>query len=333
VTAELIGFCLLILAFLVAPSTSSAAHGLPLQMVKRVPLPGPPVRFDYTSLDPRTDRLWISHMDADQLLALDIRTDKIVETIPAPGVHGVIAVPALGRVYVSATNAHAVLTINSQTGKILASAPAGAYPDGLAWDPVEQHVFVSDEGGGVETVINAAGHRLATIPLGGQAGNVQYDPASHTILADVQTRDDIAVIDPRDNKIVRRIPVPGCDSDHGLNIDPSRELAFVACDGNATLHTLDLRTGAWSDQARVGNSPDVLAFDSRNRRLYVAAESGVVAVFAETAHGVRRLGLSFLAPEAHTVAVDPRTHIVYFPLQNGTTGGPQLLVMRPTGPT
>jgi hypothetical protein len=29
------------------------------------------------------------------------------------------------------------------------------------------------------------------------------------------------------------------------------------------------------------------------------------------------------------VAVDSRTHLVYFPLQSGAAGSPQLLVMRP----
>jgi hypothetical protein len=318
-------------ALMLLASVASAGSGLPLQAVARVPLSGPAVRFDYASIDPSTDRLWVAHMDAGQLLAVDLRTRRIVRTIPAPGVHGVLAVPALGRVYASATDARQVLTIDARSGKILAAAPAGRYPDGLAYDPVERHVFVSDESGGVETVINTAGHRLATIPLGGEAGNVQYDPGSGHVLADVQTRDDIAVIDPRTNRIVRRIPVPGCVSDHGLYIDASRELAFVACDQNATLHTLDLRSMTWTGQDAVGSSPDVLAFDGADRRLYVAAESGVVAVFAETAHGARRLGLAFLAHEAHTVAVDPRTHLVYFPLQSGSSGGPQLLVMRPTG--
>jgi DNA-binding beta-propeller fold protein YncE len=299
-------------------------------VVARVPLSGPAVRFDYTSIDPATQRLWIAHMDANQLLAVDLRTQMIVKTIAAPGVHGVIAVPALGRVYASATNVHQVLTIDARSGRILARAPAGQYPDGLAYDPRERHVFVSDESGGVETVVDARGRAVATIALGGEAGNVQYDPGSHHVLADVQTRDDIAVIDPRTNEITQRIPVPGCVSDHGLMIDPGREIAFVACDGNATLHTFDLRALQWTGQAAVGSNPDVLAFDRVNRRLYVAAESGVVAAFAETADSARPLGLAFLAPAAHTVAVDPRTHLVYFPLQSGTTGGPQLLIMKPT---
>src|SRR3954452_899554 len=126
------------LAALAAASlaTVAAAGGLPLKTVARVPLSGPSVRFDYTSIDPTTNRLWIAHMNASQLLAFDVRRRKIVKTLPAPGVHGVIAVPQLGRVFASATDARQALTIDAGSGSILARAPAGSYPDGLAYDPV-----------------------------------------------------------------------------------------------------------------------------------------------------------------------------------------------------
>jgi DNA-binding beta-propeller fold protein YncE len=308
-----------------AAFAASIAGPLPLRTVARVPLSGPPVRFDYTSFDPATKTLWIAHMDAGQLLAFDVRRRKIVRTIAAPGVHGVIAVPQLGRVYASATNDHEVLTLNARSGAVLARAPAGEYPDGLAYDPVERRVFVSDESGGAEIVLSATGRRIASVPLGGEAGNVQYDAGSGHVLADVQTRDEIAVIDPRTDRIIRRVHVPGCVNDHGLLVDSRRRLAFVACDGNARLLALDLRRMRWTGTFVVGASPDVLALDDSLRRLYVSAESGVVAVFAETAHSARPLGKAFLATEAHSVAVDPSTHLVYFPLQ----GGPQLLIMKP----
>lgn len=318
-------------ALLLGAATACAANRpLPLQAVARVALPGASVRFDYTSIDPASHRLYIAHMDADELLTFDVRTRRVIKQIHAPGVHGVIAVPALDRVYASATNDHQALTIDARTGAIVARAPAGDYPDGLAYDPTERHIFVSDENGGVETVLNAAGHRIATVDLGGEAGNVQYDAGTGHVLADVQTRDDIAIIDPRTNRIVQRVPLPGCNHDHGLLVDAKHRLAFVACDGNAMLLTLDLRTMKIIGRALVGANPDVLAYDPSNRRLYVSAESGVVAVFQEDAGGLKKLGQAFLATEAHTVAVDPRTHLVYFALQSGSAGRPQLVIMRPT---
>ena len=184
---------------------NGADSTLPLTLVENVPLPGPGNRFDYTSLDPTTGRLYIAHMDADQLLVFDIHKRRVMKTIAAPGVHGVIAVPQLHRVYASATDARQLLTIDSRTGRVLNRASAGEYPDGLVYDPAERHVFVSDESGGIEAVFNAAGRRIGTVHLGGEAGNVQYDAANGNVLADVQSRNDIAVIDPLSNRVVRRV--------------------------------------------------------------------------------------------------------------------------------
>jgi hypothetical protein len=144
---------------------------------------------------------------------------------------------------------------------------------------------------------------------------VQYDRGSGRILVDVQTRDQIAVVDPRSHRVVRRVALPGCDHPHGLFVDAPRRVAFVARDGNARLLTLDLEQMRTIGDAGVGQTPDVLAFDRALRWLYVAAESGDVAVFAERGRRLEKLGQAMLADHAHTVAVDPRSHLVYFPLE------------------
>ena len=200
------------------------------------------------------------------------------------------------------------------------------------YDPVERRVFVSDESGGIEAVFDGSGRRIGTVQLGGEAGNVQYDAVSGRILADVQTRNEVAIVDPKTERVIRRVALPGCDHSHGLLVDATRRLAFVACDGNARLLTLDLMKMKVTGNASVGSSPDVLAFDAALRRLYVSAESGDVAVFSERGRGLVKLGQATLAPFAHTVAVDSRTHLVYFPLQSGSTGTPLLRIMAPAHP-
>jgi DNA-binding beta-propeller fold protein YncE len=309
-----------------AVAALAAAGSLPLKTVATVPLPGGASRLDYASIDSQRHRLYIAHLGGGLVIVFDTKTRQVVKAIPAPGAHGVLAVPALGRVFATATDSHKLLTIDERTLKVLASAPAGDYPDGIAWDPDRRRVYVSDETGGVLTVFGAAGRRIATVQLGGDAGNVQYDSGLRRVLVDVQSRNDLAVVDPRSERVTRRVALPGCRHPHGLLIDAPRRLAFVACDGNATLLTLDLRRLEVTGRATVGGSPDVLAFDSSLRRLYVASESGEVAVFAEQSRGLTKLGEAFLAPAAHAVAVDSRTHLVYFPLQFG----PKLQIMKPT---
>jgi DNA-binding beta-propeller fold protein YncE len=77
----------------------------------------------------------------------------------------------------------------------------------------------------------------------------------------------------------------------------------------------------------VGRGHDVLAFDPGVKTLYVAAESGQVTVFQENEKNLVFKGRINM-PHAHTVSVDPQTHLVYFPLQN-LNGRPVLRIMTP----
>ena len=252
-----------------AGSTAPAGGGLPLTAVTAVPLPGDTGRVDYASLDPAAHRLFIAHLGASQVIEVDTTTNQVLNVIDnIPGVHGVLVVPELHRVFATATTSNEVLTLDEDTGTVLSRAPAGDYPDGLAYDPTSHRVWVTNETGGTETVLDTTtGQIVGTVDVGGDAGNVAYDPAGRILVA-VQSRDQVVVIDPTTLTVTQRVDIPGCDHLHGLALDPDHRVGFVACDGNATLHTLDLDTYQTSNPQQVGDNPDVLAFDPGNARLY-----------------------------------------------------------------
>jgi DNA-binding beta-propeller fold protein YncE len=110
-----------------------------------------------------------------------------------------------------------------------------------------------------------------------------------------------------------------------MSLDLADRLLFVASEESATLQTIDLKTWKVIDRQTVGSDPDVLAFDSAWRRLYVAAENGSVTMFTVRNRKLVLDGQIHM-PHAHTVAVDPRTHLVYFPLQD-VDGRPTLRIM------
>ena len=101
---------------------------------------------------------------------------------------------------------------------------------------------------------------------------------------------------------VADLPLPGNPSrfDHQW-VDAAHRRLFIAHLGDSSLLVFDL--------------------------VYAASETGMVAAFAVAAdRTVTEMGRGFLGPNAHTVAVDPATHRVYFPLEN-VGGRPVLRVM------
>jgi DNA-binding beta-propeller fold protein YncE len=309
-------------------ATPVPASEVVLQPIVDVPLPGPATRFDYQSLDETTDRLVIAHMGADQVVVFDTTAQQVIETVE--GIQtptGVLAVPELSRIFIAAAGSHDVAVIDAKSLELIAQTGHIGFPDGLDYAPATKQVFVSDESGGGELVIDATTNEVVTtIDIGGQAGNTHYDPGSGCILVAVQDVNQLAVIDPSSDRLVGHYDLDAdCETPHGFLIDAPRRQAFVTCEDSATLLIVDLRTMGVTATYPVGDGPDVLAFDPGWRRLYVASESGVVSIFDERGPELQPVG-EYRAPHAHSVAVDPRTHRVYLPLED-VDGKPVLRIL------
>jgi DNA-binding beta-propeller fold protein YncE len=189
-------------------------------------------------------------------------------------------------------------------------------------------VFVSDEHGDTDAVIDTTKNTLVTsIPLPGGAGNTVFDSTSGHILVAVHGVNELVAIDPASAKILGMYPLPGIKNPHGIALDTANHLAFVAGEENHSLAVVDLHSMKVLSTLQVGEDPDVLAFDPGLKRLYVSAESGTVSVFEESGRELQPLGTLFM-PHAHTVSVDPKTHLVYFPLES-IDGHPLLRIMKP----
>jgi DNA-binding beta-propeller fold protein YncE len=302
-----------------------------LATVADIAMPGPAVRFDYQTFDPSSGRLYIAHMNADQVVVFDTSKREVVANLDGfKRVHGVTVAPQIHRLYASVTGNHQVTAVDTESLKTVGSAGPVNYPDGLAYAPKQNKVFVSDEHGGVDAVIDAASNKLiANIPLGGGAGNTVYDSVSGHILVAVHGVNLLVVIDPARNQIVSRIPLAGIENPHGIALDTDDRIAFVAGEENHSLAMVDLNTMKILSTYQVGEDPDVLAYDRGLKRLYVSAESDTVTIFQSHGKSLTLLG-TLNMPHAHTVSVDPKTHLVYFPLEN-LDGHPVLRIMRPVG--
>jgi DNA-binding beta-propeller fold protein YncE len=286
------------------------------RVVRDVPLPGGTSRWDYQAYDGASQRLYIAHLGASQVVVFNTHRQRVVGVVDGiDSVHGMTLAPDLGRLFASATGSNRLVAVDTTTLHQIGTAQTGQYPDGVAYAASVRRLFVSNEHGTGDTVIDARTvRRVADVELGGDVGNSQFDPATGRVYVAVGSDSHLVALDPRSLAVVARHRLPGCQGAHGVQIDrPERHRAFVACEGNSQLLAMDLSSGTVEGRFDVGEGPDVLTLDPGAHRLYVAAESGQLAVF-DVADRVRKLTQGNAGPNAHSVAVDSRTHVVYLPL-------------------
>jgi DNA-binding beta-propeller fold protein YncE len=320
---------------LVADADTSMSPSLPLVLVNDVALPGRATRWDYQEIDAAHGHLVIAHMGDNEVVVVSLADGSTLARIPnVATVRGIAVAASANRIFASAAATNQLVSIDAVTLMETGRVATGNAPDGVAWDPTDQMVGVSDQADGALSIIagSGAGTRMQ-VRLGSETGNVVYDAGRHRFwITVVRTTvpDQLAAVDPTTAMVLERIDLPGCSGAHGLRIHPDGQSALIACEGNSIFVRLDLATHTLAT-APVGNVPDVLSIDTSLGWLYVASESGDLTVFDITQPGLVDIDDEHPDDNAHSVAVDPMTHRVYFPLVHGSGSTPVLRIMRPAG--
>ncbi len=307
------------------------ASKLPLEIVTDLALPGGTTRMDYISVDSTSHRVYVAHMGDGTVVVASTLPPKVIGVVEGtPRVRGVLAVPDLGVVYAAAAGIGEVVVLDAASLEVRGSIPAGNV-DGLDYVASVGRLFVSAQHGGKCVVIAPAPPQvLAKLPVGDDVGNTRFDPATGHVLVAVGSTNELVVIDPASLAVVGRYALRGVRGAHGIAVDPSTKMVYVAGEENAAVCAFNLGDHKVKAVANVGEGVDVLDVDSSTHRLFVASESGVVSIFDVAGGGLKKLEEGFFAPAAHGVGVDRVSHLLYFPLKD-VGGHPVLRIVRYTG--
>ena len=287
-----------------------AAHAAPpsLKEVDRIHIGGA-ARWDYVSLDSANHRLYVAH--ATQVEVIDTQTDKLVGTIPdTPGVHGVAIAADLGLGFISDGKADRVTVFELATLKTRASIAVGKDPDTILYDPASHRVMTFNGHSHDVSVIDAVhGTVVGTVAAGGKPEYAQPGEGG-LVWFNVEDTNEMAVLDPAQGRIVRRVALAPCEGPSGLAVDDrqrhyavceNRQMAVVASDGKVI------------GGAPIGAGPDGVAW--MDGAVFSAnGRDGTISVVRETAPGrFETTETIATAAGARTIAADPATHRLYLP--------------------
>jgi DNA-binding beta-propeller fold protein YncE len=198
----------------------------------------------------------------------------------------------------------------------LVKVVVGVRPNGLAYDARRDVLLAANVGDAsipgsftVSVVDVGRKTRIADVPVAGRTRWAVFAADPDRFYVNIADPPQIVVIEGRDpGSLARTIAVPAAGP-HGLDLDVAGHRLFCACDDRRVL-TLDGRSGAVMDHVDIVGVPDVVFFNPKRERLYVAiGEPGVIEVL-ETAP-LRRREVVVTERGAHTLAFDPPSEILY----------------------
>ncbi|MDP9123470.1 MAG: YncE family protein [Pseudomonadota bacterium] len=298
----------LALMLLVLPLSAAAAAVPPaLKEVARIHIPGE-TRWDYLTVDSAAHRLYVSHATATEVI--DTETDKRIGTIAdTAGVHGIAIASDLGKGFISDGRANAITVFDLKTLKTTATIGVGTNPDAILYDPASHLVMTFNGKSQDVTIVDAArGTVVATLPVGGKPEFAQLG-ANGQVWFNIEDTNEMAVLDPKAGKLVRRIPLAPCDSPSGLAVDDRARLYAVCENHQMVVVSGDAKVLA---RAPIGAGPDGVAWMD-GAAWSANGQDGTISVVETTSGRFETVATLRSATGARTIAADPATHRLYLP--------------------
>ncbi len=298
----------LALLLLVLPLSAAAAASAPtLKEVTRIPIPGE-TRWDYLTVDSAAHRLYVSHATTTEVI--DTRTNERIGTIAdTAGVHGIAIASDLGKGFISDGRANTVTVFDLKTLKTTATIGVGSNPDAILYDPASRRVMTFNGKSQDVTIVDAVrGEVVATVPVGGKPEFAQLG-ANGQAWFNVEDTNEMAVLDPKAGKLVRRLALKPCDSPSGLAVDDQQRLYAVCENRQMVVVSADARVLA---RPAIGAGPDGVAWMD-GAAWSANGHDGTISVVETTSGRFETVATIPTATGARTIAADPATHRLYLP--------------------
>jgi YVTN family beta-propeller protein len=264
--------------------------------------------WDYLTIDPQNNRLFVAH--TNKFDVIDLSTGSKVGEIPAVGAHGVALVYERNLGFSTNGRAGTVTVFDLKTLKPTSEIKVGENPDAIIYDPHSKHVLVMNGRSKELMAIDPNTEKVvATIPLGGKLEFAATD-GGHAYV-NVEDTGEIATVDTKTWKAGPRWKLEGCDEPSGLAIDENISRLFAVC-GNKKMVIVDTKSGTQVTSLPTGDGTDAAAFDPSLKYAFASNGEGTLTVVRQTRGANYDVAGNIpTARGARTMALDPRSHKIY----------------------
>jgi DNA-binding beta-propeller fold protein YncE len=298
----------MLLLMVVCTSVAFAQSSKPLYKQTAKWIIGGEGGWDYLTLSPNGDRLFIAH--TNKIEVVDTSNGKVVGEVPANGAHGVAIVPEKNLGFSTNGRAGTVTVFHLDTLKPETEIKVGENPDAIIYDPHSKNVIVMNGRSKDLMAIDPSSLKVAaTVPLGGKLEFAAAD-VGH-VYVNVEDLSEIAVVNTKTWKEDQKWKLDGCEEPSGLALDSKQNVLFSVC-GNKVMAVVATKDGKQLAVLPTGSGTDAAKFDPGLKRIFASNGEGTLTVVQESKNRKYEvLGTLDTARGARTMAVDPKTHKLY----------------------
>jgi DNA-binding beta-propeller fold protein YncE len=223
------------------------------------------------------NRGFISDGKANAIVAFDIKTLKIIKTIPI-------------------------------TGK---------GPDGIIYDTFAKKIFAFEGDSNSAAVVDPKELKQSgSVDVGG-APEFAVSDGKGLIYNNLEDKSSLSVIDTKTLKVVKSYPLDPCGGPTGLALDKGNQRLFTVCRLNKGMSIIDTHSGKVVQTLPIGAGVDAVIYDAVNKLVIASNGDGTASIFKQnSADSYTLLQTLTTQYRAKTMAMDPANHKIYFPVSD-----------------
>ncbi|MDR6944932.1 YncE family protein [Mucilaginibacter pocheonensis] len=224
----------------------------------------------------KLNRGFISDGKANSIVVFDLKTFKVIATIPLTNANG---------------------------------------PDAIMYDPYADRVFSFNGESNNSSVIDPASlKQVGTIDLGG-APEFAVADGKGKIYNNLEDKSSLDVIDSKTLKVVKTYPLAPCGGPTGLALDITNKRLFTVCRENKGVSVVDINTGKVITTLPIGAGVDAVAYDPEIKLIFCSCGDGTTTIIKQkTADDYHIVQVLKTGDRARTMVLDNQTHKIYLSL-------------------
>ena len=300
---------LLALAAIAFATSFDAVAASAMTISRRIP--GPDGGWDYASVDSEGHRLFVARGEGVQ--TIDLTTGVVTPMfVPGQRVHAALIMSGTGMGLSTNGTTNTATIFDAATGAIKATIPTGLKPDAAIWDAVARRAYIMNGKDGTVNILDPRAMKITgTVKVGGALEFAASDGAGR-LYVNVEDKSEIAQIDLKSKKVIRRTKLKGCEEPSGLAL--THQGTLIAACANGVAKVVDAESGRVLPDIAIGPRPDAVLYDGAHDRAYIPSGGDATLSVIDTSKAMpRKIDSVATQAGARTGAVDPATGNVYLP--------------------